>query len=214
MKFKLVVFDVDGVLTEVESIWRYLHRKLGTLKQAEVNAKAYYNGLISYEEWAKRDVALWRGIPKEVLISIVNNIPLRRGARDLISFLKAKGLIVVALSAGLSLITRRIKDVLGLDRELSNDLIFDKNGKVSGDVVVKVRADNKGLVLKKLLNEYNLTGKECIAVGDSEVDIPMFKEVGLSVAFSPKDIKVAEAADVTIYGDLSKLLYLFKLILN
>jgi len=209
----MVVFDVDGVLTEVDSIWKFIHMRLGTLKRAEANALAYYSGRITYEEWARRDVALWRGRTKEEMEAIVKDIPLRRGAKELISFLKLRGLVVVALSAGLDLITKKVKEQLGLDEEFSNVLVFDEEDRVKGEVVVRVSADNKGLVLRKICAKYGVLKDACIAVGDSEVDIPMFEEAGLSVAFSPKTKEVARRADVAIYGDLLKLLKFFKVIL-
>ena len=48
MKIKAIVFDVDGVLTEIDSVWRYIHRKLGTLEAAKVNAERYRRGEIDY----------------------------------------------------------------------------------------------------------------------------------------------------------------------
>jgi len=209
----MVVFDVDGVLTEIDSIWKFIHMRLGTLERAKANALDYYSGNITYEEWARRDVALWRGRTKEEIEAIVKDIPLRRGAKELISFLKLRGLIVIALSAGLDLITKKVKEQLGLDEEFSNVLVFDDEGRVKGEVIVRVSADNKGLVLKNIRAKYGVRKDACIAVGDSEVDIPMFEEAGLSVAFSPKTEEVARRADVVIYGDLLKLLKFFKVIL-
>jgi len=42
---------------------------------------------------------------------------------------------------------------------------------------------------------------ECAAVGDDETLIPLFENVGLSIAFNPRSWVVEERADVVVKGD-------------
>ena len=59
---KLVVFDVDGTLIKVNSSGQFLHKKLGTWHKGKQHAKQFHQGTITYEEWAKLDVSLWKGL--------------------------------------------------------------------------------------------------------------------------------------------------------
>ena len=195
--FKAVIFDVDGVLTCIDSIWRHIHEKLGVLDKARKNAEMYYSGKISYEEWAILDVMLWKGTPYKLIERIVTEVPLRKGAKETINELKKLGLTIAAISAGLDVITKRIKEDLNIDYIFSNQLVI-KNGIVTGDVIVRVEARNKDKIMKNFCKKIGIKTKECIVVGDSFVDVPMFKIAGFSIAFNPKDQKVMNNSDIII----------------
>jgi len=201
--FRAVIFDVDGVLTRVDSIWRFLHERLGTLGKARENAEKYYNGEITYEEWAKLDVELWRGLRYETLVTIVNDVPIREGASEVIKKLKDLGMVIVAISAGLSLITDRVAKELGIDFVFSNKIVV-RNGIVTGEVIVNVKADNKDEIMLSFCKSVSIEPHECIVVGDSVVDVPMFKIAGLSIAFNPTRNEVSNSADIVIFSDSLK----------
>ncbi len=199
MNIKLVAFDVDGVLAQVYSIWRHIHEQLGTLEKCRKYAEAYYSGKISYDEWARLDASTWKGKPISLLKEIANRIPITPGAHKTISELKHLGLKTVAISAGLDILTDRISAELGLDYAVSNILVH-RNGVVTGDVIVKVRAYDKDRVLAQICRRYGITTRECAVVGDSPVDIPMFRVAGLAIAFNPSAHQISKAAHLTIYS--------------
>lgn len=43
---------------------------------------------------------------------------------------------------------------------------------------------NKGIIIKKILEEYKITGDQFMAIGDGNNDIVMFQEAGLSIAMN------------------------------
>lgn len=213
-EYEAVAFDVDGVLTEVDSAWRYIHSRLGTLEQARVNAELYRRGIIDYAEWARLDASLWRGIPYSRVAEIVEEIPLRRGARELMEYLRERGLVLVAISAGLDVVAERVRRELGMDCAISNKLLTEE-GVVTGEVEVAVEYYNKGEVLEEVCREIGIETSACIAVGDSEVDVPMLERAGYGIAFDPKDEEVARVADEVVRsGDLGDLLEVFKRVLG
>ena len=201
MRYKAVVFDVDGVLVEVESIWKYIHRKLGTLDKAMKFAEMFYRGQISYEKWAYLDAMLWKGVKRSTFKSIVSQIPLKRGARELVDYLKSLGLKLIAISAGLDILTKRVSEELGLDYVASNEMVFEDDV-FTGTVKVHVTFDNKGEVMKNILVSMGVAPEESIAIGDSEIDIPMFSIAGLAIAFNPKNPEVIYQADITVIGEI------------
>ncbi len=199
-RLRLVVFDVDGTLTKVVSSWQFLHEKLGTWNKGKQYSERFFQGAITYEDWARLDASLWRGLKIERVRQIVGSIPYTYGARDVITTLRRNGFKVVLLSAGLSLVTERIEREIGVDDSLANELKVE-NGLLTGEVKVNVSVDNKDTVLLRILKKFNLGMDECAAVGDDETLIPLFETVGLSIAFNPRSRVVEERADVVVKGD-------------
>ena len=65
-----------------------------------------------------------------------------------------------------------------------------------------MKYDNKHEVLNLVLQGQSaLKGvqlQECIAVGDGENDIPLFREVGYSIAFHPLTEEIAKSANTSV----------------
>lgn len=205
-KLRLVVFDVDGTLMKVASSWQFLHERLGTWDRGKQYAEQFFGGAITYDDWARLDASLWRGLKLEKVRQIVDSIPYAYGAREVITTLKRNGFKVVLLSAGLSLVTERIAREIGVDDSLANELKIE-NGLLTGEVKVNVSVDNKDKALLRMLKKFNLGIDECAAVGDDETLIPLFERVGFSIAFNPRSWVVEKQADVVVKsGDLRRVL--------
>ena len=195
---KLAVFDVDGTLTKVESCWRFVHEKLGTWeKGGKRNAELYFNRVISYEEWARLDASLWRGLSIEKIRGVISEIPYMDGVREVFSSLRENNVKIVLLTAGLSLLAERIAREIGVDDYVANELETE-NGRVTGRVKVRVSVSNKGEVLKELMKRFDAKPYECMAVGDDETMIPVFRKVDLSIALNPCNVKVEKQAKIVV----------------
>jgi len=199
-KAKLVVFDVDGTLTKIASSWQFLHEKLGTWSKGKQYAEQFFQGVINYEDWARLDASLWRGLPLKRVQKIVDDMPYTAGAPEVLTILRGDELRVVLISAGLSLVTKRIEREIGVDASLANELKVE-NGLLTGEVKVNVSVHNKDMVLLRMLRKFNLRLEECAAVGDDETLIPLFEKVGLSIAFNPRSWLVEERADVVVKSE-------------
>jgi len=198
-RLKLVVFDVDGTLVKINSSWQHLHEKLGTWDRGRQYAEKFFQGAITYEEWARLDAALWKGLPLHRVQGIIYGVPYTLGAQRVIGTLRRRGLKVVLLSAGLSLVTGRIEREVGVDYSLANDLIV-KDGLLTGDVKVNVPFYGKEKVLRPILERFRVKVADCAAVGDDETLVPLFKKVGLGIAFNPHNETVEKYADVVVRG--------------
>lgn len=193
---KLVVFDVDGTLMNAHS-WQFLHEALGTWDEGQRYFELFFGGRITYEEWARLDASLWRGLPLERVKQIINTMPYTYGTKETVSILREKGFRVFLLSAGLSLVTERINEEIGVDGYLANDLIV-RNGFLTGEVKVNVSFYNKDEALSRVLPKWNLKMEDCVSVGDDPTLIPLFEKVGLSIAFNPVDENIERNADVVV----------------
>jgi len=198
--FKAVAFDVDGVLTKIDSIWMYMHKSLGTWETAKRNMKLFFEGRITYEEWAILDVALWKGVPYSKILRIMETVPLRKGVEEVFEVVKGLGLKVIAISGGLMPLLEVLSRKFKFDKMYACELLKD-GGLLNGQVKVHVTYSNKGEVLRKACSELGIAPSQCIAIGDSEVDIPMFVASGFSIAFNPRNYRTAMMADLAIYND-------------
>ena len=194
---KLVAFDLDGVLIDGGGSWLQVHTGLGTLEASRINGEAYFSGMISFEEWAERDVSLWKGVEIDRLEAILYQSVLMPGIDETLSVLKKKYRIAI-ISGGLKLLADHIMEMYGLDYSYGNELSV-KNGKVAG-IKQAVSFQGKGKILSEIAEQEGITTKECAAVGDYLNDIPMFGVAGLSIAFNPKDARVEKKADHVVTG--------------
>jgi phosphoserine phosphatase len=184
---RLVVWDLDGVLTEVRSIWDHLLRTLEHGDACDANKELYFSGRISYQRWAELDVALMRGTPRERLELLVADIPLTPGAREAVATVTDAGAQNLIISSGLDVLAERVHRELGVPY-ITNRLIY-RDGLVDG-VEVVCSLDNKGELLAAALHERGLRPAECVAVGDARPDLSMLQLAGHPIAFRAHDEEV------------------------
>ena len=196
-QLKLAVFDLDGTLIRPRSSWRYLHEKLGTWEMAKPNAELFYDKKISWEEWANRDAKLWKGTSTDEVERVVKKCPITRGARETVRRLRERDFAMAIISGGLSFFAERIGNELKIPNVFANKL-DSEDGILTGEVVNLVTQTNKCEVLSLLLEKLGLSLRQTVAIGDDFTMIPVFKIVGLSIAFKPFNRDVGKSACVTV----------------
>src|SRR5512136_1635669 len=113
-QFKLVIFDLDGTLTQERSIWEYIHKQLGKWYGfAEEYQNQFLAGKISYEEFCERDAQVWKGMRIEEVIEIAKTVPFHSGADELIRYLKQNELKLAVVSSGLSVLSNWVHERYG-----------------------------------------------------------------------------------------------------
>lgn len=201
MKYKLVVFDIDGTITRHISSWRYIHEKLGL---RDVLARKYQEqflaGKISYRKFCELDAAHWKGIEQKKVREVFGRIKYSKNARQAIKKLKKTGFKLAAISTGLQFITDRIKKELKFDYVLGNRLNV-RNGRLTGGVTINIGHGAKGKTVRTILERFKVNPREMVAVGDSEGDIPMVKLAGYSIAFNSSSVKLSKAVDYDCRSD-------------
>ncbi|MBW1982148.1 MAG: HAD family phosphatase [Deltaproteobacteria bacterium] len=199
-RLALALFDIDGTLRRVRDPWVQLHQYLGVHQQAEGLVELWQRREISYEEWARLDASLWRGYSRQTMAAALQENPLRKGARELIAWFRAKSIPCVAISTGLSVFNDITARDLGLAEVISNELHFD-GGVCTGRIIVKVGEDNKGAVMREILARYRVGTEQVVAFGDGRADIPVLAAAGLGVAVCPYADEVARCADHVVASE-------------
>jgi len=197
-RFQLVIFDLDGTLTQERSIWEYIHIRLGKWYGfAEDYQKQFLAGKISYEEFCEHDAHVWKGMRVEELLEIVKMVPFHPGVDELINYLKERGLKLSMVSSGLSILSDWVHQKYGFEYSVSNDLLHE-NGVLTGKVKIQVYYDKKAEWVKRILERFNVRSEEVIAIGDSRGDMDMFQMVGFSIAFNSSCSDLEKTANVCI----------------
>jgi phosphoserine phosphatase len=193
---RLVVFDLDGTMTQVESTWQYIHERLGTWQKGKLSAQDYWRGRISYSKWAELDSSMWRGVKIDRIRSILDEIPYVDGVRETIKLLKERQKSSGIVSAGISLLSNKVKEDLDMDFAIANDLEVSE-GRMTGRVTVNVSLSEKASVIERTAEHLGYSMRECAVVGDNSFDLP--NEAGLRIAFNPKD-NSNTSCDVVVKG--------------
>ncbi|BDQ11919.1 MAG: HAD-IB family phosphatase [Chitinophagaceae bacterium] len=200
---KLIVFDMDNTLLRGRFIDACAERF--DFKSALMNIRSSDTDPILL---TKHIATLLRDKSHQELIDVVDQIPIVEGTAQIIKELKAKGYIIGIISDSYDCITHHIKNKLGMDFSLSNELEFSK-GICTGEVKIPSFLFNnaksvcrhslcKTNAVISLLDKYQIPKENCIAIGDSMNDLCMIKEAGLGIAFCSKDELLNHHADIII----------------
>lgn len=200
---RLVVFDMDGVLADVESSWVHVHRHFHV--NNDHSLYAYLRGEIDDLEFIRRDIQLWRDkepdISVERIRDILDGVPMMPGAADTIRRLKGMGVTTAIVSAGIDLLAERIAKDLGIDHQVANGFVTDSGGRLTGEGVLRVKLMDKGDAVSEVAKRFGVARKDIVSVGNSGYDVSMFDRSGKGIAFRPSDDKVREMADAVVELD-------------
>jgi phosphoserine phosphatase len=213
--FKLIAFDMDSTLINIECIDE-IADAVGKKTEVAAITEATMRGEIrDFKESLTRRVALLQGVPVAALQQVYDErLRLNPGASELVAACKAAGLKVLLVSGGFTFFANRVRDRLGIDFTRSN-LLDEADGVLTGRVVPQAWGDicdgaEKRRTLLEVASLLGAVPAQCIAVGDGANDLPMMGEAGLSVAYHAKP-KVREQAMVSIEsGGLDRLLELLR----
>jgi len=204
--FKLVVFDMDSTLINIECIDE-LADFAG--RKAEVSAitEAAMRGEMDYRDSLKKRVAVLAGLDARVLARVFSErLLLNPGARELLDALQNANIHTALLSGGFTYFTERLRIELGLDFATSNELEI-VGGKLTGRVVGDiVDAQAKADTLRSLTREFGLEQNQVMAVGDGANDLLMMAAAGTSVAYHAKPATQAKALHAINHGGLDGIL--------
>ena len=184
---KVVVFDCDGVLVDSVSSWKTLHDYFGT--DNSLNLQRFINGELTDVEFMRSDIQMWKEIKdpifRDELFRSYSGVKLMPGAKELIQELKEAGIFVAIVSAGVDLFVSSIAAMLKVDDWIANGFKFNEDDTLSDEGICRLHATKKDVVIDKILNMHGFEAKDCVSVGDSEMDLSMQVEGSRFIGFNP-----------------------------
>ncbi len=200
---------MDGTLVDVPSSWAMVHAHFGAENAEGLRRFMAYE--IDDLEFVRTDVRIWWQHRPNLTIGEVEAIlapaPLMPGARTLIDGLRHRGVHTAIISGGIDVLAHRVARELGIDRVLANGFRLHTDGRLTGEGIVRVPIHRKEDVLADLQAELGIDPSETASVGNSEIDVGMFRRSRVGVAFLPEDDKVRDGAtDVVTERDLGRVL--------
>jgi len=214
-KTKIVFFDLNGVLTQENTIIE-IARFTNNYEKVKEVITSQTLGKMSIEKAFKKVGKLINGISLKQIVDYVNNVSLMPKIREMATSLRKRGILLVIITTGFRTLIKLINKKVGnfFNLIIANDLVFiSGKGKVlsqkeidnvikrnnpkemekiktNGEIELKISdPDKKTEYLKKTILDKGLDISQCAAVGDSMGDSDMIKicgsEGGLGIAFNP-----------------------------
>lgn len=195
-RWRLACFDLDGTLVRGTTVSQHLADCLGQGEQMAELERRYAGGEISNSVVAEEQARSYRGIPLSDVVAKLADIPCIADIDATLAALRERSieslLCTITWSFAAEEFGRRhgFAAVSGTEVELEMGIPtgavkrhFDEHGKLQ---FVASYCGERGIDLS-----------QCIAIGDSRSDIPLFEAVGFSVALNATP-QAREAASVAI----------------
>jgi phosphoserine phosphatase len=196
-RFDLIVFDMDGTLTELRSSWCWVHQHFGVDNENAYHA--YVNGEIDEMEFMRRDIGLWLNVKKDITVDEIartfKDMPLIGGIQETVESLRYNGIASVIVSGGIDLAAKMLAEEFGFDDYAADGLEAHPDGRLTGEGILYVDLRDKGRTVREYIEKMGTTKERTVSIGNSYTDISMFENSGMSIAFNPTDQWTEEAAD-------------------
>jgi phosphoserine phosphatase len=212
--FKLIAFDMDSTLINIECIDEIADAAGRRAEVAAITEAAMRGDIADYRESLRRRMALLAGVPESALQRVWDEkLQLNPGVEAFVQACQRAGLKTLLVSGGFTFFSERVRRRLGLDFARANTLGI-AGGRLTGTLLERPWGDivdgaEKRRVLLEVAELMGIEPRQTIAVGDGANDLPMMTAAGLSIAYHAKPA-VREQASITIAsGGMDRALALF-----
>ncbi|MCE2659175.1 MAG: phosphoserine phosphatase SerB [Rubrivivax sp.] len=209
--FKLVAFDMDSTLINIECVDEIADMAGRKAEVAEITEAAMRGEIADYKDSLRRRVALLAGVPETALHQVYEErLRLNPGVETFVKACQDAGLKTLLISGGFTFFSERIRHRLGLDFARANTLGISR-GRLTGTLFDRPWGDivdgaEKKRVLLEVVELMGIEAAQAIAVGDGANDLPMMGAAGLSIAYHPKPAVAAQAMISISEGGLDRAL--------
>jgi len=209
--FKLVAFDMDSTLINIECIDEIAAAAGRKAEVAAITEAAMRGEIADYRASLMQRLALLRGVPLAALEAVyAQRLQLNPGVEIFVRACQAAGLKTLLVSGGFTFFADRVRDRLGLDFARANVLeVADR--RLTGALVAQpwgevVDGAEKHRTLLEVAAQLGVAPAQTIAVGDGANDLPMMLAAGLSIAFHAKPAVREQAMLAIVEGGMERAL--------
>lgn len=213
--FKLIAFDMDSTLINIECIDEIADAAGRKAEVAAITEAAMQGIITDFKDSLRRRLALLKGVPVSHLEAVfTERLHFNPGAQELMAAARAAGLKTLLVSGGFTFFADRVKAGLGMDFARANQLEIE-DGHLTGRLIEQCWGDicdgaEKRRTLLEVASLMGIAPSQAIAVGDGANDLPMMGAAGLSVAYHAKPAVRAQAKVAINSGGLDRLLEILR----
>lgn len=213
--FKLIAFDMDSTLINIECIDEIADAAGRKAEVAAITEAAMQGIITDFKDSLRRRLALLKGVPVSHLEAVfTERLRFNPGAQELMAAARAAGLKTLLVSGGFTFFADRVKAGLGMDFARANQLEIE-DGHLTGRLIEQCWGDicdgaEKRRTLLEVASLMGIAPSQAIAVGDGANDLPMMGAAGLSVAYHAKPAVRAQAKVAIHSGGLDRLLEILR----
>ncbi|MCD6013261.1 MAG: glycosyl transferase family 2 [Flavipsychrobacter sp.] len=206
---KIIVFDMDNTLLRGS----FIHTAADKFGFKNELQYIIANERIPFMR-TKKIAKLLKGRTYGELINTVEAIPIIADAVHVIKELKLKGYVCGIISDSYYCITNHVKNMLGMDFALSNELEFKKSI-ATGEVKIPSQFLKDGEsycehdhcksnMFMNILRQFGIPSNNSVAIGDGENDFCMIRLAGTGIAINPTYSLLHEVSDHVLHTESLK----------
>lgn len=201
-QFKLVAFDMDSTLINIECIDEIAAAAGRKAEVAAITEAAMRGEITDFKDSLRRRLALLEGVPTSALETVwSHHLQLNPGVESFVRACQGAGLKTLLVSGGFTFFSERVRARLDMDFARSNQLEIEQD-RLTGRIVPRPWGDivdgaEKRRTLLEVIELLGIQPAQAIAVGDGANDLPMMAAAGLSIAYHAKPA-VRERAMISI----------------
>lgn len=198
---KLIFMDLEGTLLQktihldngkvAPSAWTLLAERLGpdALREEEATKERWLRGgYKSYIEWMQDTVRIHQryGLTARLFEEVIRSVQYMPGVGKAVDAFRKRGATTAIISGGFKALADRVQRQFKIDHALAGCEYFFESETGLLDHWNLLPSDYEGKVdfMRLIMKEYRILKDRCAFIGDGQNDVPLAKEVGVSVAFN------------------------------
>jgi len=210
-EFSLCVMDMDSTLISIECIDE-IADMCGKKEDVAQITKSAMMGEIDFSQSLIKRVSLLEGLDEAMLFKVIKErLKFNPGTKAWIEACRKNNITTVLVSGGFDYFADYVKDELGIDIAISNQLEIT-NKKLTGKVLGRIVNDEiKAQTVRDFQAKLNINKSKTIVIGDGANDLKMLAEAHYSIAYHGKPIVQENARFKLNHSDFKGVLNLFKI---
>jgi phosphoserine phosphatase len=196
-RWRLACFDLDGTLVRGTSVSQHLADRFGQTEQMAELERRYASGEISNSVVADEQARNYRGIPVAQVVEKLDDIVCIDGIDPTLAALRERGIESVLGTVTWTFAAEEFRRRHGFAAVSGTEIDLDPDGVPTGGVKRHFDEWDKLEFVASYCAANDIDLAECIAVGDSRSDVPLFEAVGYSIALNATP-QAREAASVAL----------------